>query len=116
MSAIPTFQETIESAARHFVRWHPTAETRLQQLEEMANFAGHFNPQWKTTNMVSNATNLFAALERDGVRYLVIGGFAANIYGVPRFTYDVDIYVENKPDNITAMRNLARRWRELSKR
>lgn len=95
--------ESIERKARHFVYWHPTVEARLQQLEQMATFAGHFNPQWKTTNMVSNATKLFAALEQHHVRYLVIGGFAATIFGVPRFTYDVDLFVENTLANIEAM-------------
>jgi len=103
MSAIPKPHETIERKAQHFVRWHPTTEARLQQLDEMATFAGHFNPQWKTTNMVSNATRLFAALEQNHVRYLVVGGFAATIFGVPRFTYDVDIFVENTPENIDAL-------------
>lgn len=103
MLAEITPSETIERKARHFVHWYPTTEARLQQVEALANFAGNFNPQWKTTNMVSHATNLFAALERHGVRYLVIGGFAANIYGVPRFTYDVDIFVENTQTNIDAM-------------
>lgn len=99
----PNQAETIERKARHFVRWHPTAEARLQQLDEMATFAAHFNPQWKTTNMVSNATKLFAALAQHNVRYLVIGGFAATIFGVPRFTYAVDIFVENTPENIDAL-------------
>ena len=103
MSAVPLPNETIERKARHFARWHPTTEARLQQLDEMATFAGHFNPQWKTTNMVSNATRLFAALEQYNVCYLVIGGFAATIFGVPRFTYDVDIFVENTPENIDAL-------------
>lgn len=103
MSAGTRPDETIEQKARHFVRWHPTTEARLQQLEEMATFAGHFNPQWKTTNIVSNATKLFAALEQHHVRYLVIGGFAAAIFGVPRFTYEVDLFVENTPDNLEAM-------------
>lgn len=116
MLAEITPSEAIERKARHFVHWYPTTEARLQQLEKMAAFAGHFNPQWKTTNMVSNATNLFAALARHGVHYLVIGGFAAlehnqavylviggyaaRAYGVPRFTDDVDLFIESSPDNI----------------
>lgn len=98
-----THAETIERKARHFARWYPTTEARLQQLEAMATFAGHFNPQWKTTNMVNNATKLFATLQQHNVRYLVIGGFAATIFGVPRFTYDVDLFVENTPDNLAAL-------------
>lgn len=107
MATIPNSSESesIERKARHFVRWHPTVAARLQQLEEMTTFAAHFNPQWKTTNMVNNATKLFAALQQHHVRYLVIGGFAATIFGVPRFTYDVDLFVENRPDNIEAMLN-----------
>lgn len=107
MATIPNSSESesIERKARHFVRWHPTVAARLQQLEEMTAFAGHFNPQWKTTNMVNNATKLFAALQHHNVRYLVIGGFAATIFGVPRFTYDVDLFIENRPDNIEAMLN-----------
>ena len=92
--------ESIERKARHFVRWNPTAEERLNQLEQMTTFAGHFNPQWKTTHMITNATQLFAALQQHQARYLVIGGIAAAVYGVPRFTYDVDIFIEDTPENI----------------
>lgn len=99
----PFPQESIERKARHFVRWNPTTQARLDQLAQMADFAGHFNAQWKSTNMVHNATTLFAALERHRARYLVIGGFAANIYGVPRFTYDVDLFIENSPENIATV-------------
>jgi Nucleotidyl transferase of unknown function (DUF2204) len=101
----PRESESIERKARHFVRWHPTVAARLQQLEAMTAFAGHFNPHWKTTNMVNHATQLFAALHHHHVRYLVIGGFAATIFGVPRFTLDVDLFVENRADNIEALLN-----------
>ena len=76
--------ETIERKAHHFTHWYSTTEMRLDQLNEMANFAAHFNPQWKVGNMITNATNLFTLLEQHQVRYLVMGGFAAVIYGVPR--------------------------------
>jgi hypothetical protein len=33
------------------------------------------------------------------VRYVVIGGVAAILYGVPRATFDLDILVEATPDN-----------------
>ncbi|MEZ4865441.1 MAG: hypothetical protein R3C14_29295 [Caldilineaceae bacterium] len=78
--------ETIERKARHFAHWYPTTNAHLEQLAQMAAFAAHFNPQWKSANMVTNATQLFAALEHQQARYLVIGGFAATIYGVSRFT------------------------------
>ncbi|MEM7129309.1 MAG: DUF6036 family nucleotidyltransferase [Chloroflexota bacterium] len=93
--------ETIEKKARHFIRWNPTIEMRLAQLNEMANFAGHFNPEWKTENMIVKATDLFAALEKEGAQYLVMGGFAAIIYGVPRLTIDVDLFIEGSDENIS---------------
>lgn len=92
--------ETIEKKALHFVRWNPTAEMRLIQLNEMANFANHFNPQWKIENMILKATNLFAALEKEEAKYLVIGGLAAIMYGVPRSTLDVALFIEGSDENI----------------
>jgi len=35
--------------------------------------------------------DLFRALDRDEVRYLLIGGLAINIYGVERATMDIDL-------------------------
>ncbi|WP_245824149.1 DUF6036 family nucleotidyltransferase [Planktothrix tepida] len=33
------------------------------------------------------------------MRYLVIGGYAVAIHGHPRYTKDIDIWIEMKPDN-----------------
>lgn len=111
--------ESIERKARHFVRWHLTTESRLEQLQEMADWAGHFNPRWKVKNMVKNATDLFAALEKQKARYLVIEGFAAIIYGVPRFTSDVALFVDGSSENvgrvIEALIELGSRQAELFK-
>ena len=40
------------------------------------------------------------ALEKAGVRYLVVGGLAVNAHGYLRFTKDVDFVVQLIPDNI----------------
>jgi hypothetical protein len=42
----------------------------------------------------------FEALEREGVRYLVIGGVAVNLYGIERATGDVDISLAMSEENI----------------
>ncbi|RTZ62405.1 MAG: hypothetical protein DSZ32_00410, partial [Gammaproteobacteria bacterium] len=34
---------------------------------------------------------LFKQLERHNVRYLLVGGLAMNLHGVPRMTMDIDI-------------------------
>jgi predicted nucleotidyltransferase len=41
-----------------------------------------------------------AALQDAGVRYLVAGGIAVNAHGYLRLTYDVDLVIQLKPDNI----------------
>jgi hypothetical protein len=49
--------------------------------------------------MLNRLTGVFASFQRHNVRYLVIGGIAAILYGVPRATFDLDILVEATPDN-----------------
>ncbi|MDG6220572.1 MAG: hypothetical protein QCI38_03890, partial [Candidatus Thermoplasmatota archaeon] len=38
-----------------------------------------------------------------GVRYLVVGGLAVNLYGVPRVTQDIDIIISTDKKNIEKM-------------
>ena len=45
---------------------------------------------------------VFAALERAGVRYLVVGGVAVVLHGHPRFTADLDLVVDLDPANVLA--------------
>ena len=39
------------------------------------------------------------SLNDNGVRYLVIGGYAVALHGHPRYTRDIDIWIEMTPDN-----------------
>jgi hypothetical protein len=39
-------------------------------------------------------------LERHGVRYLIIGGLAFVYHAKPRFTKDIDVWVDPEPDNL----------------
>lgn len=45
---------------------------------------------------------LAAAFRDAGVRYLVAGGVAVNAHGYLRLTYDVDLVIQLRPDNISA--------------
>jgi hypothetical protein len=40
-------------------------------------------------------------LNEDGADYLVVGGFAMALHGVPRFTFDLDILVADNDDNFS---------------
>jgi len=49
--------------------------------------------------MLNRLTGVFESFQRHDVRYLVIGGIAAILYGVPRATLDLDIIIEATPAN-----------------
>lgn len=42
---------------------------------------------------------IFAVLNEKKLKYLIVGGMAVNLYGVPRFTYDLDIIIEDNSEN-----------------
>jgi len=44
--------------------------------------------------------DLFRTLERHRVRYLLVGGLAMNLYGVPRMTMDVDLVLALDQGNL----------------
>ena len=43
------------------------------------------------------------SLNANGVRYLVVGGYAVALHGHPRYTKDMDIWVEMSQENATKM-------------
>jgi len=43
--------------------------------------------------------DLFAALNDAGARFLLVGGYALAHHGHPRFTRDLDVWVEAEPEN-----------------
>ena len=47
---------------------------------------------------------LWQSLNNSGVRYIVVGGFATNFHGYQRFTGDVDLYIEDTPENRKRLR------------
>ena len=49
--------------------------------------------------MLHRLTDVFRSLQNHEVRYVVIGGIAAVLYGVPRATFDLDILIEATPEN-----------------
>jgi len=43
------------------------------------------------------------SLNDNGVRYLVIGGYAVALHGYPRYTKDLDVWIERDPDNVAKL-------------
>jgi hypothetical protein len=52
---------------------------------------------------------ILAAFEEEGVRYLVFGGVAVNLHGLPRFTDDLDVFIEPTRENVEAVKRALRR-------
>jgi predicted nucleotidyltransferase len=49
--------------------------------------------------MLNQLKGVFKSFQTHNVRYLVIGGIAAVLYGVPRATFDLDMLIEATPGN-----------------
>ena len=49
--------------------------------------------------MLNRLLDVFASFQKHKVKYLVIGGIAAVLHGVPRATFDLDILIEASQDN-----------------
>jgi predicted nucleotidyltransferase len=47
---------------------------------------------------------VLAALEREGVRYVIFGAVALNLLGLPRATEDLDLFIAPERDNIERMK------------
>lgn len=51
---------------------------------------------------------LCRSLNRENVRYLLIGGFAVVLHGSVRTTKDIDLLVDASPDNVRALKRAMR--------
>ena len=47
---------------------------------------------------------IFRAFQKNKLRYLLAGGMAVNLHGIPRFTKDVDILVDVSAKNLERLR------------
>jgi len=51
---------------------------------------------------------LFQKLQQQDIRYLVCGGLAVNIYGIPRMTADIDILIDFTNENVEKFETAAK--------
>ena len=53
---------------------------------------------------------IFKKLNEKKIRYLVVGGIAVNLHGIPRMTYDVDLILDLEDENIKEFLQLLKGW------
>ena len=42
---------------------------------------------------------IFKTFNNNGIHYIIVGGIAVNLYGIPRMTYDIDILLYLEESN-----------------
>jgi hypothetical protein len=67
-------------------------------------------PSNEPKETVSRFEKLLVALARDGIDYAVAGGLAVILNGYPRVTVDVDILVDDSPENIRKLLGCLSNW------
>lgn len=50
-------------------------------------------------NLPDDFRDLIQILSRNGVQYMIVGGYALSLYAAPRTTGDIDIFVKIDPEN-----------------
>lgn len=55
--------------------------------------------------MLNRLQGVFRCLQKNEVQYVVIGGIAAVLHGVPRATFDLDILIEAMAENTQRLLN-----------
>lgn len=49
-------------------------------------------------------------LDEAAIRYIVVGGVAVNIHGIPRMTYDLDLLVDMEDENLRRLLAILDEW------
>ncbi|MBA2257513.1 MAG: nucleotidyltransferase [Acidobacteria bacterium] len=62
------------------------------------------DPAYARAPEPEDVVRICRALNEAGARYLLIGGFAVIAHGAARFTKDIDLLVDDTPDNITLVK------------
>jgi len=91
-----SFEEEAE-ADREF--WSQmTGDERVEALEDLRRQPGRF-----TGERIEDFEELFAFFNARKVKALIVGGFAVAFHAKPRFTKDIDLWIEPTPENATRL-------------
>jgi len=53
----------------------------------------------------------FYVIDKEGIDYLVVGGLAVNLHGIPRMTYDIDLMILLVAENIMKLIKILQGWK-----
>lgn len=53
---------------------------------------------------------IFKKLNEKGIRYIVVGGIAVKLYGIPRMTCDIDLILDLEDENMKDFLQLLKGW------
>jgi hypothetical protein len=70
------------------------------------------DPSSEPNETISRFEKLLVALAGAGVDYALVGGLAVILNGYPRVTVDVDILVNDSPENLHKLLDCLSRWGE----
>jgi predicted nucleotidyltransferase len=54
--------------------------------------------------------SIFKRLNKQKIDYLIVGGLAVNLHGVPRMTYDIDIMISLEAKNVSKLITKLTNW------
>lgn len=55
-------------------------------------------------------SGIFREFNKNKIEYLICGGLAVNLYGIPRLTYDIDLLLNMKAQNLEKFCKLLKKW------
>ncbi|MEW6618731.1 MAG: hypothetical protein AB1422_05205 [bacterium] len=50
------------------------------------------------------------AFDKAEIKYIIVGGMAVNLHGIPRMTYDLDLLLDLEDENLSKFLNLLKEW------
>lgn len=59
----------------------------------------------ETKELFDRFLEVIDALEKEKVDYVLIGGFAVVLYGLPRLTQDIDLFIKSQEENVAKLQN-----------
>jgi hypothetical protein len=95
---------SIHERRSDFAYWQSQPyEVRLAELEEIRSAYSLRSPKGGYIALSPDYKEFIQSLNDNQVRYLMVGGYAVALHGYPRFTKDMDIWIELAPKNAARM-------------